>query len=296
MRKPVHQECDLSIITVNYNGLADTCSLLDSITPFNNSTEVIVVDNASRNDEARQIAERYPMVKVVKSPTNLGFAGGNNLGIKEASGRFLFFVNNDTVYNPEEVQWLTTRLEHSQHTAIVCPKIRFHWGEKRIQYAGYTPLSRITLRNKGVGYGEIDNGQYDEAHPTPYAHGAAMLVKREAIEQVGMMPECYFLYYEELDWSVMMRNKGYDIWYEPRCTVYHKESQSTGTESPLKAYYLCRNRLLFAKRNISYPTLLATYLYLICIVSLKDILRYSLHRQTDHIKATLKGLLDFIRI
>ena len=291
----MRQECSLSIITVNYNGLADTCSLLDSITPCDHSTEVIVVDNASRNGEANTIEKRYPTVRVVKSEENLGFAGGNNLGINVAQGRYLFLVNNDTVFNPKELKWLIESLDHSPKTAIVCPKIRFFHGERMIQFAGYTPLSKITLRNKGMGYAETDNGQYDEAHATPYAHGAAMLVRREAIDDVGMMPECYFLYYEELDWSVMMRRKGYDIWYDPRCTIFHKESQSTGVDSPLKTYYLCRNRLLFAKRNVSYPTLAATYAYLVC-VAFKDMLKHGMRGRTDLARATYKGLIDFIRL
>ena len=291
----MRQECSLSIITVNYNGLADTCSLLDAITPCDHSTEVIVVDNASRNGEANTIEKRYPTVRVVKSEENLGFAGGNNLGINVAQGRYLFLVNNDTVFNPKELKWLIESLDHSPKTAIVCPKIRFFHGERTIQFAGYTPLSKITLRNKGIGYAETDNGQYDEAHATPYAHGAAMLVRREAIDDVGMMPECYFLYYEELDWSVMMRRKGYDIWYDPRCTIFHKESQSTGVDSPLKTYYLCRNRLLFAKRNVSYPTLAATYAYLVC-VAFKDMLKHGMRGRTDLARATYKGLIDFIRL
>lgn len=291
----MRQECSLSIITVNYNGLADTCSLLDAITPCDHSTEVIVVDNASRNGEANTLEKRYPTVRVVKSEENLGFAGGNNLGINVAQGRYLFLVNNDTVFNPKELKWLIESLDHSPKTAIVCPKIRFFHGERMIQFAGYTPLSKITLRNKGIGYADTDNGQYDEAHATPYAHGAAMLVRREAIDDVGMMPECYFLYYEELDWSVMMRRKGYDIWYDPRCTIFHKESQSTGVDSPLKTYYLCRNRLLFAKRNVSYPTLAATYAYLVC-VAFKDMLKHGMRGRTDLARATYKGLIDFIRL
>ena len=117
---------------------------------------------------------------------------------------------------------------------MVCPKIRFAWDNNPIQFAGYTPLSRITMRNRSIGFGEEDHGQYDAAHPTPYAHGAAMMVKREAIEKAGLMPECYFLYYEELDWSMMMRRAGYEIWYEPSTTIYHKESQTTGQQSPLR--------------------------------------------------------------
>ena len=286
----------LSIITINYNGLKDTCELIDTLPLEDESIEVIVVDNASKEDEATLIEQRYPQIKVIRSKENLGFAGGNNLGIQAAKGKYLFFINNDTIlkHNTSDISHLINRLESSPKIGVVCPKIRFSWGDNLIQYAGYTPLSKITLRNHSIGCGEADNGQYDTAHPTPYAHGAAMMVKREVIDKAGLMTECYFLYYEELDWSIMIRRAGYDIWYEPACTIYHKESQTTGQNSPLRTYYITRNRLLFAKRNINSPQKYLTYLYLIGIVALRDILKSLLHRRPDLAQAPLKGICDFI--
>ena len=287
----------LSIITINYNGLKDTCELIDTL-PLNDETiEVIVVDNASTQDEATEIGKRYPQVKVIKSDKNLGFAGGNNLGIQAAHGKYLFFINNDTILSqPSALRLLITRLESSDQIGMVCPKIRFTWGKQPIQYAGYTPLSKITLRNKSIGFGEQDNGQYDTPHPTPYAHGAAMMVKREIIEKVEMMPECYFLYYEELDWSMMIRRAGYEIWYEPACTIFHKESQTTGQQSPLKTYYIIRNRLLFAQRNIDGSEKYLTYIYLICIVAVRDVLKYLCKGQINMAKAVMKGIKDFFKL
>lgn len=287
-------EVELSIITVNYNGLEDTCALIDSIT-FNDELEVIVVDNGSRNDEAKVIAERYPQVKTIRSKQNLGFAGGNNIGIKFANGRFLYFVNNDTILSHQlsDITPLISRLKSSESIGMVCPKIRFAWAPQPIQFAGYTPLSAVTLRNRAIGYGEDDHGQYNEAHPTPYAHGAAMMVSRQALERVGLMPECYFLYYEELDWSVMFRRAGYEIWYEPAATIYHKESQSTGADSPLKTYYVTRNRLLFASRNCKGLQRYATYCYLLGVVGMKDAARHLLKGRTDLVKATWQGIADF---
>ncbi|SEF72849.1 hypothetical protein SAMN05216354_1385 [Xylanibacter ruminicola] len=289
----MHQEYKLSIITVNYNGLQDTCELIDSIT-FTDDTEVIVVDNASKRNEASVIQERYPQIKVIKSEQNLGFAGGNNIGIKQAKGKYLFLVNNDAVFKDYNIQVLIDRIESSSSIGIVCPKIRFDWGNHPIQFAGYTPLSKITIRNQAIGFGEEDNGQYETAHPTPYAHGAAMLIKREAIEKVGLMPECFFLYYEELDWSMMFTNAGYEIWYEPACTIYHKESQSTGRNSKLRAYYLTRNRLLFIKRNRQGVTRYLSYIYIIGIVIPRDITKYLLQRKFSLTIPILRGLKDFI--
>ena len=284
----------LSVITVNYNGYKDTCELIDSI-PFSDNMEVIVVDNASTSDEASSILQNYPQVTVLRSEKNLGFAGGNNLGIKASKGKYLFFVNNDTIFKDFRADALIARLESSPHIGMVSPKIRFAWGNHPIQYAGYTPLSPVTIRNQSIGFGEDDNGQYDTPQQTPYAHGAAMMVKREVIEEVGPMPECYFLYYEELDWSMMITRAGYEIWYEPACTIYHKESQSTGQNSPLRTYFITRNRLLLVKRNFKGLTKYASYAYLTGIVALRDIVKHTITGKFDLLKATLRGICDFSR-
>ena len=285
---------DISIITINYNGLNDTCALIETI-PNKDNLEVIVVDNASNNQEveADTISKKYPHVKVIKSEKNLGFAGGNNLGIKAARGKYLFFINNDTIFKGFNIQALIDRLESSPAIGVVCPKIRFAWGTNPIQFTGYTPLSKITVRNQSIGFGEEDHGQYDTAHPTPYAHGAAMLIQREAIEKTGLMPECFFLYYEELDWSMMFTRAGFQIWYEPLCTIYHKESQSTGQNSPLRTYYMVRNRLLLVKRNWDGLTKFFTYAYLIGVVGLRDILKHVLTGKWELVRATFRGIRDF---
>lgn len=283
---------DISFITVNYNGFKDTCDLIDSI-PFKGNMEVIVVDNGSIEDEVALILQRYPQVKTIRSNKNLGFAGGNNLGIKAANGKYLFLINNDTIFKDYNVQSLIDRLESSPTIGMVCPKIRFARGNNPVQFAGYTLLSKMTVRNQAIGYGEKDEGQYDTPHPTPYAHGAAMLIKREAIEKVGLMPECYFLYYEELDWSMMFTRAGYEIWYDPACTIYHKESQSTGQDSPLRTYYITRNRLLLVKRNWHGLTKYLSYIYILGIVAARDILKNMIKGNKDHVKAIYQALYDF---
>lgn len=286
------QECELSIITVNFNGLKDTCALIDSI-PFNEDMEAIVVDNGSIENEASILQDRYPQIRTIRSEQNLGFAGGNNLGIKAAKGKYLYLINNDTIFKEFNPHILIQRLESSYKIGMVCPKIRFAWEKNPIQFAGYTPLSPFTIRNKAIGFGKEDKEQYNIPHQTPYAHGAAMMLKREVIDNVGLMPECYFLYYEELDWSMMITRAGYEIWYEPASTIYHKESQSTGQNSPLRTYYITRNRLLLVKRNVKGIKKYLAYAYLLVIVAIRDILYYLLKGQMNLLKATAKGLRDF---
>ena len=257
--------------------------------------EVIVVDNASKQDEASALQKKYPNIKVIRSNKNLGFAGGNNLGIQAAQGEYIFLVNNDTIFKDFNIDALIDRLESSSKIGAVCPKIRFAWGQNPIQFTGYTPLSKITVRNQAIGFGEEDKGQYNTPHSTPYAHGAAMMIQREVIDKVGLMPECFFLYYEELDWSMMMTRAGYEIWYEPVCTIYHKESQTTGQNSPLRTYYITRNRLLLVKRNWTGISKYLAYIYIIGVVATRDIFKYALTGQWALVKSVLGGILSFLK-
>lgn len=241
----------VSVITVNYRQAAITCALLDSIHQNSyKNLEVIVVDNGSEQDCTASFEKHYPAVKVLISQDNLGFAGGNNLGIKAAKGDFIFLVNNDTEWTAGLVEALLRRFDLDDSIGVVSPKIRYHHTPDRIQYAGFTEINPLTGRNETIGKNEKDSGQYDTAYLTPYAHGAAMMLRKEVLKEVGLMPENYFLYYEELDWCHQIKEAGYELWYEPQGLIYHKESASVGKLSTLKLYYLTRNRLLFMRRNI----------------------------------------------
>lgn len=286
---------DISIVTVNYNGWKDTCELIDSLSDAVRSVtyEIIIVDNASKGDDVKILRERYPDLKLIESKVNLGFAGGNNLGIREAEGCYIFLLNNDTIVKDDGFSKLIDRFETDPMIGVVCPKIKFIESGNPIQFAGYTPLSAITLRNSLIGFGEQDQHQYDEAHISPYAHGAAMMIKRDAIEHAGMMPECYFLYYEELDWSERIKEAGFEIWYEPLCYIIHKESRSTGQESPLRTYYLTRNRLLFARRNRKGVLRFMSYVYQVCLSLPVNLYRFSKKGRSDLQQAALKGVKDF---
>ena len=117
----------ISFITICYNGLADTCALIDSLQAAVHSVsyEIIVVDNASRQNEAAVISRRYPFVKTIRSKRNLGFSGGNNLGIREAGGKYIFLINNDTYITDDGLPALIERLESHPEIGAVSPKIRF---------------------------------------------------------------------------------------------------------------------------------------------------------------------------
>lgn len=285
----------ISFITICYNGLNDTCELIESLraTIHSVSYEIIVVDNASRQDEARMIQKRYPFVRTLRSEKNLGFSGGNNLGIQIAQGQYLFLINNDTYLTEDGLPALIERLESSPRIGAVSPKIRFAFPPQNIQFAGYTKLSPYTMRNKALGMGCPDDGTFSTPHPSAYLHGAALMLKREVIWKAGLMPEIYFLYYEELDWCTSMTRAGYQLWYEPRCTVFHKESQSTGRQSPLRAFYMMRNRMLYAWRNLSGMKRCLSIVYQMLVVAPKDSLRFALKGQPKLAGAVWRGVKDF---
>lgn len=288
---------DISVITINYNGFKDTCEFIDSwkATVMSVSYEIIIVDNASENNESNRLQQLYPFITVIGSRENLGFAGANNLGIKAATGKYFFFLNNDVIILQDTIQLLINRLVSSVNIAGVSPLIRDYEKPHAIQFAGYTPLSTITLRNKTIGEGATNIQAYP-ASPTPYLHGAAMLLKRSIIEKLGPMPEDYFLYYEELDWCTYMTLEGYELWYDPVCEILHKASRSTGKDSPLKTFYLSRNRLIYAYRNRFDWTLYATVLYQISIVLPKVVILYLLKGRKDIAKAHWEGVKAFFKL
>lgn len=288
---------ELSIITVNYNGFADTVQLIESIqTHLAIPYELIVVDNGSMADEADMLKHQFPNIKVIRSDRNLGFAGGNNLGIEHATADFLLFINNDTYVKDNSFIHLVERMKKEPTLGGISPKILFADQEKLIQYAGYTPLSPVTLRNRLIGFKEKDTGQHDHPISTPYLHGAAMLVRKDAIDKAGRMPEIYFLYYEELDWSLQLRRAGYRLEYNPSAVVYHKESSSVGQESPLKAFYMTRNRLLFAKRNLSPFYSILSIAYQISLALPKRVFNCLLKGNSVLAVAMMKGCVAFLRM
>lgn len=287
----------ISFITVDYNGLQDTKELVQSILEHVHSVtyEIIIVDNASKVDDAKAICEIYgDKVTTIRSEKNLGFAGGNNLGLKQAKGDYIFFINNDTVIEEDHLNELILSFKEGNQIGGISPKIRFAYPPQHIQYAGFTDLSSITLRNRGIGFDEEDKGQYNTPAPTFFLHGAAMIIKREVIEKVGPMSDVFFLYYEEMDWCARIRRAGYQLKYEPCQTIFHKESRSTGKSSPLQVYYLNRNRLLYAWRNLKGIHCLLSLIYLSTIPVLKNSLQYILRRQFRLAFNIYKAIFAFI--
>lgn len=285
---------EISFVIVNYNGINDTRELLKSMKCYLEllSYEVIIVDNGSVENEAIILSKDFPEHIVIRSNKNLGFAGGNNLGIKASSGRYIMLINNDTLLIDDSICELMKMLERNPLIGAVSPKIYFKNPPKTIQFTGFTELTKITLRNRSIGYNELDTGQYETPKETAYTHGAAMMVRREVIEKVGLMPEIYFLYYEELDWCSQIKKKGFEIWYQPSALVIHKDSQSVGTESYLRFYYMTRNRILFALRNRKGLGKIMAVVYQLMVSIPTGMFRSTMKGRFDLVKAYYRGTID----
>lgn len=281
----------VSIITINYNQAEVTNQLLESlqhITYLN--FEVIIVDNHSKKDNVCKLNRNYPNCKIIQSHKNLGFAGGNNLGIRHSNGKYVLLLNNDTEVAPGFLEPMVGLLEQNQQIGAVSPKIKYFDNPTLIQYAGFTSMNPVTLRMKAIGHKQIDAPAYSKTTKTHFAHGCAMMVPLRVIERVGPMPEIYFLYYEEHDWSKQITNAGFDIYYCPQSVVYHKESVSVKKNSVLKDYYQNRNRILYMRRNHPLVYKLLAYTYLISISVPKHIIQYLLKRKFEYLKYYLHAL------
>lgn len=283
----------VSIITVNFNQHLVTEALLESVIGENlyENIELIVVDNGSRYNPVPAWELKYPQFRFIRSDVNLGFAGGNNLAIRMAGGAYVFLVNNDTVVTADLVPKLVRVLDSEEKAGAVSPLIHYYDQPKTIQYAGYTPVSFFTGRNSCIGQFETDTGQYDGApRETAYAHGAAMMVRREVLENVGLMDERYFLYYEELDWCERIRRAGYRILVEPSALIYHKESISVGKATGLKEFFMHRNRILFVRKNADAMVFALFFMYYLIAVVPKCLIRYMVGGRGDLVPLMFRAI------
>jgi GT2 family glycosyltransferase len=283
----------VSIITVNFNHSHVTDEFLDAFYRTNQypNFEIIVVDNGSKENPVPAWSIKYPLVQFLRSEINLGFAGGNNLGVAHAKGDLLFFVNNDTEFTEGLVQKLVDTIGAHPQTGMISPKIRYFQQPDTLQYAGYTEMNYFTARNACIGQFEKDHGQFDHLSGfTGFGHGAAMMITRDAINKAGLMAENYFLYYEELDWGARIKRAGFEIRLEMGALIYHKESVSVGQKSALKEFFMNRNRILFIRRNANTIQKLVFYFHFLFLVTPRNIISYLNEGQFKFIPLLFKAI------
>ncbi len=250
---------------INFNGEDDTIECLRSLDKISKNAfdlEAVVIDNGSRDvfkAEARDY--RNFSLHIVRSEENLGFAGGQNLGIKYALSKgadFVLVLNNDVMLDKEFLVNLLATFSQKNDCAVVCPKIYFAKGYefhkdrykddergKVIWYAGgVMDWKNVIAYHKGVD--KVDKGQFNKVSETEFATGCCMMVKKDVFDSVGFFDEKYFLYYEDSDFSMRAKAKGINIYFQPESVIWHLNAGSAGgSGSSLQDYYITRNRLLF---------------------------------------------------
>lgn len=268
----------VSILLVHYNTDALTHACVRSLSQLKRGgfrTQVIIVDNGSLKPYRLPPAYRNSkLFSVVRSDSNLGFTGGNNLGIHLAveryNSQYIFLLNNDTTIAPNALQQLLMQMEQDASVGILCPKIYFSPGkefhrksyqkEERgrvLWYAGGTiDWNNLTAFHRGVD--EVDRGQFDTVEPTDFATGCALLIRREVLEKVGYLDKRYFMYFEDVDLSLRVKKSGYTIMYCPKAIVWHMNAGSSGGAGSNKhVYYQERNRYLLFESYSFFDTLKA---------------------------------------
>lgn len=280
----------VSIVIVNWNGIKyiNDCivSLLDQTF---RDFEIILVDNASSDGSVEFVEKKFLNVRIIKNTTNLGFAEGNNIGIKNSHGSLIALFNQDAIADREWLVNLIKVIQSSDKIGAVSGKI-FYLGEqfgKEAVFCTWPKIDPITA----MPYNFHDN---EAASKVDYLSGAAMLVKRAVIEKVGLLDSKYFLYFEETDWCARMIRAGYDLIYVPDAIAWHLVSASI-TESDTKIYYMERNRIRFALKNfdLSYlPIFFLIYLTETTFVFFSDIKKSNYSRSKNRLLAILWNLTN----
>jgi GT2 family glycosyltransferase len=248
-----------SVIIVTYDGLRflPPCLTAALAQELEGEYEVIVVDNGSHDESVRVVRESFPTVRVITAGRNLGFAGGNNLGMRTARGRYVVLLNNDTQVRPGWLQALVRTAEADSRIGAVAAKLLFRDPPNTVQNAGSLLLSDGSGADRG--FREADRGQYDRAEEVFGVCGASALYRREMLDDVGTFDDTFFMYYEDTDLNWRMRLRGWAVWYQPAAVVDHVHAGSSKEWSPFFIFHVDRNRLFMILKNAPLRFVLRTF-------------------------------------
>ena len=249
----------LTVIVLNWNGLADTRALLPTLErsrmPLGWRLRVMVVDNGSTDGSPAAISGEFPNVEFVVLAENRRFAGGNNEGLRRAMARMddaIMLLNNDTEADPGMLEHLILALEQEPRAGAVAPLIYFGAPSRTIWYAGGRCIPALGHASHR-GLRTLDDGRYRSLEETGYLTGCALLAWRSVWERTGLLDERYFIYAEDCDWCLRARAAGFRLLFVPTARLWHKVSASSGTGSPWKIYQRLRANLTMFARHARGP-------------------------------------------
>ncbi|MDR1538590.1 MAG: glycosyltransferase family 2 protein [Clostridiales bacterium] len=274
----------IAVVLVNYNGYRDTAECIDSILKSSINSAIVVVDSASKENEAEKLRLAYPIIAVIQSNVNLGFAGASNIGIRFALNNgyeYVLLLNNDTVVGAKTIEELASIANEN----IVSTALIYHYDEpSMIWYAGGS-INRLTGR---VRHFERVASKQNQT----FASGCCMMVRREVFRDVGILDESYFMYCEDTDFCIRLLQSGKEIKLNTNAVLWHKVGRSAGRASDLAIYYNIRNMLKCVASHRAYFYFPA-YSFLLVITTLKA-LRYKLSGKGNY-KAVLLAFKDHFK-
>lgn len=287
----------VTVIVLNWNGLDVTLECLASLARLDHPVpEVVVVDNGSTDGSAEGVRAQFPKAALIETGENLGFAGGNNVGIRYALERgadHVLLLNNDTVVAPDFLRLLVQAIEADPAAGMAGPMIYFYDQPEVIWSAGGA-IDWQRGCTWMVGLDERDEGQYDAVREVDFVTGCALLARREAIEKAGMLDPRFFMYYEETEWCVRTARAGYKILHVPQAHIWHKIAPGAQADSPRVHYYMTRNRLLFLRAA---GAGLRAWLHTLIVEYLRTLISWSVRprwcgRRVQR-QVMLRALIDF---
>ena len=238
-------------VILNTNRKEDTLACLASLEQSSYlNHRIIVLDNASTDGSVEAISAAYPQVEIINLQENKGYAGNNNVGIQAAvehGAEWIFVLNEDTTLAPDCLDQLINATKDLPDCGIVGPLV-YHYDEPTVIQSAGGSLGPF-WRSKHEGQNEPDNGQYSEPRPVEWISGCAILVRAEVIDQVGMLDERFFYYWEETEWCLRARRGGWEVIHVPAAKLWHKGVQKDYKPNPNVTYYNTRNRLLLMAKH-----------------------------------------------
>ena len=248
------------VFIVVWNGMEDTLECLASLVVNGYpNMEIVVVDNGSTDGSAEAIRRKQLSVRIIDAGANLGFTGGNNLGLAEArrlKARYAFLLNNDTTLEKGAVRALVDAAELDAEAGIVAPVMHYYDAPLEIWFAG----GRLSLdRGEATHDQQLIPTRQCTPYPTPWVSGCAMLVRMQAVEEVGGLDDRFYLTWEDVDWSVRMRRQGWTVLVVPMARIFHKCGRSGEKLKGIGSYYAVRNSLLLVSKHADKDYLRAAF-------------------------------------
>lgn len=290
----------VSVVILNWNRKKDTIACVKSILGCRQSTfelQMVIVDNGSTDDsvvDLKKIDTKGVTYEVVPTGKNLGYTGGNNIGIRHAQNHgadYILVLNNDTIVHEDLIEELLAAAKRHTRGGVFTPKIYFAKGYEFHKKYKASELGKViwsvggnidfdNMYGENIGVNEVDREQYNKEVVVDFATGAAIFIKAKVVEKVGIFDDKYFMYMEDVDFCMKVKRLGFQIIYVPKAIVWHKVAQSSNIGDDLNDYYIHRNRLLFGSKYASLRTKIALF---------RESLRFLLRGR----KWQRQGVLDF---